>query len=159
MEGSAEPAAGAELPLLLASAFRLLIDDLHRQLTTAGHEQARPIHGFTLQAIDPAGVNISELARRTGVTKQAAAKTATGLERLGYVSRRADPADARASVIERTARGNDLLAKSAEIFDRLRAEWVAELGASRVEAIEQGLRTMTTRDGVPSLLDFPAWMR
>src|SRR6202008_1175695 len=66
---------GFELPLLLAAAFRTLIDRLHDQLAPRGHPDARPIHAFALQAIGPDGATVSELGRRLGVSKQAAAKT------------------------------------------------------------------------------------
>ena len=78
---------GFELPLLLAGAFRELIDNLHAELGKHGHGQARPLHGFALQAIGPDGATVSELGRRLGVTKQAAAKTAASLEQIGYIAR------------------------------------------------------------------------
>src|SRR5580658_491145 len=67
--------SGFELPLLLVGAFRSLIDELHAELARQGHDLARPVHGFALQAIGPEGVTVSELGRRLGVSKQAAAKT------------------------------------------------------------------------------------
>ena len=66
---------GFELPLLLAAAgFRTLIDGLHDQLAARGHPDAGPIHAFALQAIGPDGATVSELGRRLGVSKQAAAR-------------------------------------------------------------------------------------
>ena len=62
--------AGFELPLLLVGAFRSLIDELHRALSENGHVEARPLHGFALQAIGPHGCTASELGRRLGVSKQ-----------------------------------------------------------------------------------------
>lgn len=137
----------------------MLIDDLHRELSALGHEHARPLHGFTLQAITAGGITVSELARRTGVTKQAAAKTVAALERLDYVTRTPHPTDARATVIERTARGEELLNISAEVFGRLRAEWEAELGEQRVRVLEDDLRLVLARRGEARLIDFPGWLR
>ena len=65
--------------LLLAGAFRDGVDALHVELAEQGHPEARPLHGFALQAIGPDGCTINELGQRLGVTKQAAAKTAAGL--------------------------------------------------------------------------------
>jgi DNA-binding MarR family transcriptional regulator len=149
---------GFELPLLLVGAFRALIDDLHRELAERGHPDARPIHGFALQAIGRDGVTTSELGRRLGVSKQAAAKTATGLERVGYLAREADPDDARAVLLKPTARGIEMLALSAEIFDRLRAAWSAELGAKRLAALEDDLRRIVVPSGI-KLGDLPGWLR
>jgi DNA-binding MarR family transcriptional regulator len=150
---------GFELPLLLAGAFRELIDNLHAELDKHGHGEARPIHGFALQAIGPDGATVSDLGRRLGVTKQAAAKTATGLEELGYITRHPSSRDARATVLTRTARGEEMLYLSAEIFERLRQNWVRSLGAQKVAAIEDGLTEIATGTGVAKIGDLPGWLR
>jgi DNA-binding MarR family transcriptional regulator len=149
---------GHQLPLLLLGGFRTLIDDLHRELAERGHPDARPIHGFALQAIGSDGVTTSELGRRLGVSKQGAAKTAAGLERLGYLTREPDPGDARALLLRPTARGVELLALSAEIFDRLRAGWSDELGEQRLAALEDDLLQIVAPSGT-MLGDLPGWLR
>jgi DNA-binding MarR family transcriptional regulator len=149
---------GFELPLLLAGAFRALIDELHRQLADRGHPGARPIHGFALQAIGPDGATVSELGRRLGVSKQAAAKTAAGLERLGYVVREQHLTDARAVQLRRSPRGNELLSLSAEVFARLRAEWARELGSERISELEDDLQRIAIAGGA-KLGDLPGWLR
>ena len=149
---------GYELPLLLVGGFRTLVDSLHEELAERGHPDARPLHGFALQAIGVDGVTTSELGRRLGVSKQGAAKTAAGLERLGYIAREPDPADARASLLKPTARGVEMLSLSAEIFDRLRAEWSDELGAKRLAALEDDLRRIVVPAGT-KLGDLPGWLR
>ncbi len=133
---------GFELPLLLLAGFRSLIDELHAELARQGHPDARPAHGFVLQAIGPHGVTASELGRRLGVSKQAAGKTVDRLEKLGYVTRAGDDRDARRKLIRLTPRGVELLARSAAIFDQLRARWVRTLGADRVRDLESALRTV-----------------
>jgi len=150
---------GFELPLLLAGAFRALVDDLHAELAESGHPEARPIHGFALQAVGPDGATISELGRRLGVSKQAAAKTAAGLDRLGYIVRAPDPADARAIHLRRSARGEEFLALSAMTFARLRGRWIDELGADRVETLEDDLQRMVASSGPDKLGDLPGWLR
>jgi DNA-binding MarR family transcriptional regulator len=146
------------LPILLARAFRGLIDELHAELSDRGHPDARPIHGFALQAIGNEGTTVSELGRRLGVSKQAAAKTVTSLEAAGYVSRVADPRDARATQLIPTSRGIEMLMLSAEIFERLRADWVRQLGEARVAALEDDLESVVGSRG-PRLGDLPGWLR
>jgi DNA-binding MarR family transcriptional regulator len=133
---------GYELPLLLFGGFRTLIDRLHEELARQGHAGARPAHGFALQAVGPSGVTAAELGRRLGVSKQAAGKTVDRLVRLGYVERAASAADGRAKIVRLTPFGVDMLNRSAAIFDQLRAEWVAALGAERVSSVEMALRTV-----------------
>lgn len=136
------PVPGYELPLLLFGGFRTLIDRLHEELARQGHANARPAHGFAMQAVGVTGVTAAELGRRLGVSKQAAGKTVDRLMRLGYVARAASDVDARAKIVRLTPLGLDMLARSAAIFDRLRAEWVATLGAEQVESVETALRAV-----------------
>jgi DNA-binding MarR family transcriptional regulator len=150
---------GFELPLLLAGGFRMLIDQLHERLAERGYPDLRPVHGFALQAVGPDGATVSEIGRRLGVSKQAAAKTVAGLETVGYVTREPDPADARATRIELTRRGRDALQASAEIFEQLRRQWVRALGRDRVAALEDDLETMLGSAGGIRLSDLPGWLR
>jgi DNA-binding MarR family transcriptional regulator len=149
---------GWELPLLLAGAFRAIVDDLHDQLADAGHPGARPIHGFALQALGRDGVTVSELGRRLGVTKQAAAKTVASLEALGYVHRVAHPQDQRAALVKRAALGDEMLALSAQIFGRIHAEIAERLGKAQLEALEAALNRIASERS-PKLGDLPGWLR
>jgi DNA-binding MarR family transcriptional regulator len=148
--------AGFELPLRLLLAFRVLIDGLHAQLAREGHPDVRPVHGFVFQAIGPGGTTATELGRRLGVSKQAAAKSIESLERLGYVERGADPGDARRKIVRLTARGGDCLVRSARIFDDLRAGWAATLGEERLRELEADLSAVTPPDIFR--LDVPGWL-
>lgn len=146
---------GFELALRLLLGFRVLVDGLHAELARQGHPDVRPVHGFVLQAVGPDGSTAVELGRRLGVTKQAAAKHVEALERLGYLTRAADPGDARRKLVRLTTAGVDCLARSARIFDDLRADWAAVLGADRLRAMEDGLRELTP--DAAFRLDAPGW--
>ncbi|WP_410645774.1 MarR family winged helix-turn-helix transcriptional regulator [Amycolatopsis sp. lyj-346] len=135
-------APGYELPFLLFGGFRTLIDRLHAELARRGHPDVRPSYGFAMQAVGVQGATASEIGRRLGVSKQAAGKTVERLEALGYVERADDPADARRKIVRLTAHGVDVLRKSAEIFDELRADWVRTVGAERIAALENDLRAV-----------------
>lgn len=149
-------APGYALPLLLLAGFRELVDALHAELARQGHPDARPLHGFVLQAIGSDGTTASHLGRRLGVSKQAAGKTIDALERLGYVERTSDEGDRRRRLVRLTRRGHDLLTRSARIFDDLRAEWEQTLGAERLAALEADLRAATS--GPTLRLDLPGWV-
>lgn len=149
--------AGFELPLLLVGAFRSLIDELHRWLAERGHREARPIHGFALQAIGPEGSTISELGRQLGVSKQAAAKTVTALEQVGYVCREPDPKDGRAVRVLRTARGAEMLALSAVFFETYRARLADVVGPRRLADLEDDLEQMAASSRY-RLRGFPGWL-
>ncbi|WP_421107829.1 MarR family winged helix-turn-helix transcriptional regulator [Streptomyces sp. NEAU-S77] len=151
----ADETPGFELPLLLFAGFRTLIDQLHAELARQGHPDVRPAYGFALQAIGRGGATASELGRLLGVSKQAAGKTVDRLVALGYAVRADDPADARRKVIRLTPHGVDALARSAAIFEELRAQWATALGPDRLRALEADLRAVAPLAGVR--LDVPGW--
>jgi DNA-binding MarR family transcriptional regulator len=146
---------GFEIVFLLGGTFRTIIDDLHAELAVRGHSEARPIHGFALQAIGVEGVTISELGRRLGVSKQAAAKTAKSLEDLGYVTRAIDPGDARATLLHRTPAAIELLTLSASFFERQVQAWTDAVGADRFATM---VGVLESSGGDARLGDFPGWL-
>ncbi|MBT2440919.1 winged helix-turn-helix transcriptional regulator [Streptomyces sp. ISL-36] len=148
---------GYELPLLLFAGFRTLIDRLHAELARQGHPDLRPAHGFAMQAIGGEGATASDIGRRLGVSKQAAGKTVDRLLAVGYAERADDPADARRKLVRLTPRGYDALARSAAIFDELRAEWTATLGPGRVRDMEAALRTVVPAE-TTYRLDATSWL-
>lgn len=153
--GFAADPPGFELPLRLLLGFRLLVDELHAELARQGHPDLRPMHGFVFQAIGPDGITAAELGRRLGVSKQAAGKTIDSLQQLGYVRRQPDSRDQRQKIVVLTDRGFDALARSAAIFEDLRAGWASRIGLERLRALEADLRAATGDLLMP--LDAPGW--
>lgn len=150
-----EATPGYELPLRLFAAFRTVIDATHAELARQGHPDVRPMHGFVFQAIGTRGTTAVELAARLGVTKQAAGKTIATLEQQGYIERAHDPADARRKTVRLTAKGVDVLTKSAHTFDAIQAQWAQTIGPERLAALQDDLRTLTP--GELFRLDAPGW--
>lgn len=148
---------GYELPFLLFGGFRTLIDRLHARLAAEGHPDLRPAYGFAMQAIGAQGATASDIGRRLGVSKQAAGKTVDRLLAIGYAERAVDAADARRKLVRLTRHGYDALARSAAIFDELRAEWATTLGAERVRDMEAALRTVVPAE-TAYRLDATSWL-
>ena len=146
---------GWRVVLLLAGAFRGSIDALHDDLAEQGYPEARPLHGFALQAIGPDGCTINELGQRLGVSKQAAAKTAAGLEKSGYASREPVPGDRRAVLLRRTPRAEEFLAASAAGFERVMDGWRLRLGDARFDALVDALADVADERPVG---DLPGWL-
>jgi DNA-binding MarR family transcriptional regulator len=78
--------------------------------------------------IDAEGNQVSELARRAGVTKQAMAQTVEQLEALGMVSRRPDPDDRRAKLVTLTPAGWDALRHGLAVANAIHVRWTELLG-------------------------------
>ena len=146
---------GHVLPLLLLGGFRTIVDAVHVELAAQGHPEARPVHGFVLQAVGPDGATAADIGRRLGVSKQAAGKHVDALVRLGYVRVDADPTDGRRRIVRRTDRGHEFLVRSEAVFDTVRARWAAALGAERLRALEHDLRRVVP--GAALRLDVPGW--
>jgi DNA-binding MarR family transcriptional regulator len=116
-----------------------LNEDVMQRLRKRGHEELRFSHGFVVQHLVRGPIAVGELARRMGVSQQAASKVTAELEALGYVERRADPDDGRVRRVGISARGRaaieDTRTARAEV-----AELLAErLGGRRVESLRRGL--------------------
>lgn len=131
--------SGAELALLLLGGFHAMVDEVIAELARRGHPDLTPVHEFALRAIDEGAGTASELGRRLAVTKQAAAKTIAALERLGYVEREDDPADARRKRLVVTAHGREMSEIGRALFEDVRARWAAEVGAERLDALQADL--------------------
>src|SRR5919202_3393766 len=107
-----------EIPLapLLGQLKELAMDELHRRLHEQGYSEIRPGHGCVFRFIDEEGTRLTELAERSGYTKQAVSEVVADLEALGYVERVPDPLDGRAKTIKLTHSGREAFAAGRRIF-------------------------------------------
>lgn len=145
--------SGADLALLLLGSYRRLVDAVVAELAARGHPDVRPVHDFALRAVDSGADSASELGRRLSVSKQAAAKTIAVLQERGYVTRVADPGDARRKRIEVTPRGFDVMRQGEAVFDRLRDEWEQRLGTRELAVLETQLAALVGDE--PVRIDAP----
>ena len=113
------------------------MDELHQRLHEQGYSEIRPGHGCVFRFIDDDGTRLTELAERSGYTKQAVGEVVADLEALGYVERVPDPADGRAKTIVLTARGHEALAAGRRAFVDIEARWVKEFGEERIAALRE----------------------
>ena len=148
--------SGADLALLLLGGFRALVDDAVLELAERGYEDVRPVHDFAMRAIAAGADNASELGRRLSVSKQAASKTVAVLEERGYVTRGADPLDARRKRLQVTALGFEVMRVAEAVFDELRDEWKRRIGAKQLERLESDLAALVGASTVR--VDAPGWI-
>ena len=98
-----------------------------------------------LANIDMAGTVITSLARRAGITRQAASQRIAALENLGYVVRRSHDSDGRAAVVSRTAHGRALLDDALDVVEDLESGYAALLGDERVATLKSILTDLVRR--------------
>jgi DNA-binding MarR family transcriptional regulator len=135
--------------LTLSSLFAgwALADEIQRRLAADGFGDLRFADGFVFQHLVEGPVTIGALAERLEVTQQAASKAAGDLERRGYVTRRADPGDARARLVALTARGEAAIEGARRHRAALVAELGERLGPRRVEAANRLLNEVVAELG------------
>jgi DNA-binding MarR family transcriptional regulator len=126
---------------LLRGYNRRLVDELRRR----GFEDFSPAFPPLLSNLDTAGSHIGTLARRAGVTRQAAGQLLRQIEACGYVERLDSPHDTRATMIRFTARGRALLTNVLDIVGGLDREYATHIGAATFDQLRDRLFDMAER--------------
>lgn len=133
---------------LIGSLLRLVAQGMQQRLATwiaaSGYEGIQPAHSAVIQPLwqCPEGLRITELARRSRITKQSMSALVAELESGGYVARVADPQDARATRIRLTARGKRYVADVRALARQVEKEWTAHIGARRLEEVREALQLL-----------------
>src|SRR5215475_3848969 len=107
------------------------------RLRQRGYQDVTNTDTALLANLDTDDTTISALARRCGVSRQAASQQLALLAQRGYISRKPDPADSRAILVRRTDRGNALLRDALEVVAEIEAEYAGVLGADRLAALKE----------------------
>jgi DNA-binding MarR family transcriptional regulator len=94
------------------------------------------------QRLNRQGIRVTEIAEQAGVTKQTAGALVDELEANGYVTRKPDPADARARLVVLTDRGEQLCAAAAAEIRRVEAQWREHLGAKAYGQLRAALASL-----------------
>ncbi|PWW62373.1 MarR family winged helix-turn-helix transcriptional regulator [Actinokineospora spheciospongiae] len=148
----------AEIPALLAMAFRTVMDQVHESLAAEGFDDVRPAHGFVFQYLSQraAGATAVELGVHLGVTKQAAVQLVDELEQRGYVERGPHPTDRRSRMVVLAPRGRACVASVVRRWGEVEARWGDLIGADRVEHLRADLRRIVADSGQAVALR-PVW--
>jgi DNA-binding MarR family transcriptional regulator len=110
----------------------------YRQAATAeaaelGYGDIRSPHLQVLAHISTKGIRLTTLATRAQLSLAAASEFVSELEELGYVERRADPADGRAKLIAPTAKGRRAFKDGARGVAEIEQRWSLLVGDERFE--------------------------
>lgn len=136
------PIAGLLNEVKVAAVRRLFV-----RLREEGFDQVREGHGCVFGFIDiENGSRLTELAERSGLTKQAVGEAATELERLGYAERVPDPTDKRAKIIKLTPSGLDACLTGRRIFAEIEREWAEEFGEELLANMREAAERITASE-------------
>jgi DNA-binding MarR family transcriptional regulator len=125
---------------LLRMPWEHVLERLLAGLRERGFADLGAAHLTVLQWPGPDDLRPSELAARTGMSKQALNYLLGQLETRGYLERRDDPGDLRTRRVYLTERGEATRAVIRDAVREVEAEWAAKLGAEELER----LRTLLT---------------
>jgi DNA-binding MarR family transcriptional regulator len=130
------------LPALLTQVKEAAVHKLRDRLAEEGYGDIREGYGCVFGFIDiDEGSRLTDLAERSGLTKQAVGEVIPELEQLGYVRREPDPRDRRAKLIKLTPKGRDACLTGRRLFAEIEREWAEQLG----EELLAGLREAAER--------------
>jgi DNA-binding MarR family transcriptional regulator len=139
------------LPWLLGALKDAAIGELHRRLAEQGYPEIRDGHGCVFRFIESEGSRLTDLAERSGYTKQAVGEVVVDLEGLGYVERMPDPVDGRAKIIRLTERGREAFAAAMTIFADIERDWAERVGEERMATVREVLEELVLGAPVPAV--------
>jgi len=126
---------------LLAKASQRWNELLERGFRDAGYPEVRASFGSVLVPLfEEDGLRMGELARRSGVSKQAMTTLVRSAEAAGLVVRGRDAADARAYRVSLSSRGRELRPVAERVLDDLVAWTRARLTDAELTAVVCSLR-------------------
>ena len=137
-----------DLVRMLLGSHRALSTELARALEERGYPDVRPGHASVFLYVDRrSGTRLTQLARRTRMTKQGMMLLVDDLESRGYVRRAPDPDDARAKVVKLTAHGRRAATECRKAVQTLETRTRRLLGERRYEALQEALETIAASEG------------
>jgi DNA-binding MarR family transcriptional regulator len=114
---------------LLVRLLREFRDELAAPRAQAGYDDVREPHLQIFGNVRMGGIRLTELAGRASLSLAATSELVNDLVDLGYLTRRPDPADGRAKLIDLTKRGRDLMATAGDRVAAIEQRWSEAVGA------------------------------
>ncbi len=127
---------------LLRIPYQATIDHVRRHLADAGYTDLSIAHFSVFQHLPPGGARVTMLASSAQMTKQSMSALVEHLLERGYLERRPDPTDGRASLVTLTERGAALVLVARKAIQELEQEWNEYLGSERMEQLRTTLRDL-----------------
>jgi DNA-binding MarR family transcriptional regulator len=122
---------------LLRVPFETVRDRMLAGLHERGFSDLIAAHLYVFQHPGPESQRPSDLAKQARMTKQALNYLLGQLERLGYLTRRADAEDQRYKRVHLTPRGQAAVRAIREIVLEVEADWEQQLGPRRFAQLRE----------------------
>ena len=142
---TAGPLTRPDIGFLVAKASQRWNELLSERFASRGYGDVRPSFGSVLVPLfEEDGLRMSTLALRARLAKQTVTTMVRLVERAGFVERRADPLDGRATLVFLTRRGRDLEPVAVEVVAEIEELVARRLGRRRREELRMALKGLST---------------
>ena len=139
---SSSAASGGPVSNALIRVTRLHVMRIRQLLQGLG---LHPGHELLLMHLwDTGPQRQTDLAAEFDTDSASMTRTVQRLERSGFVRRRPDPVDGRATLVESTAAGMALRGRVERLWSQLEADTVGDMPASQERQLLRGLRKLET---------------
>jgi DNA-binding MarR family transcriptional regulator len=126
-------------PALMRRGHEAAMTRLFERWADAGFDDVRLSHSPVLGFPGPHKARPSEIATRTGRSRQHINILLNELEAAGYLVRVPDPEDNRGKIVMLTDRGIDLMTTGRKELEAIEADWERKLGKQRFAALKRSL--------------------
>jgi DNA-binding MarR family transcriptional regulator len=127
---------------LLQRASRQYSDQALAKLDSYGHGGLSLFHTTLISHLDIEGTQISTLAERAGMSKQAMGQIAKELEERDYILRVPDPIDKRAVLLKFTETGYAFLQDAYQVKVEIETEYSEILGEENMKTLKSLLENL-----------------
>lgn len=127
---------------LLALARQSWVARMAAGLADAGYPGYRRSDAAAVRLLRRGPMSVGRLGDALGITRQAARKVATGLEKRGLATASRDPRDARQVNVTLTADGEDYAGAITTVIDRLNRDVAARVTGDQLAAADAVLRAV-----------------
>jgi DNA-binding MarR family transcriptional regulator len=126
-------------------ALGLLLEEARQLTLRDGPDGLRPSQFRVIDSVPPdAGITVTELAERVGMTKQGIGQFVTQLTERGYLVTETSPDDRRVRIVRRTPLGQEATHHLAVMLTTLEESWAERVGARRYRVFRKVLDEIAT---------------
>ncbi len=139
-------ATDAEMAWRRLNMSRLLVDSARqfelrilKVINDSGYADIRLAHLHVPRNLDFDGTRLTEMAARSGLTKQAMGELVDDFVEFGLVERRPDPEDGRAKIVTFTPEGRRFMRTVRKAVSIAEGEMLARIGRKTMDQVYSGL--------------------
>ena len=150
-----ESARVITLIALFRETARLMVEELVERLHAAGYRDQTAAHHPVFENIDREGTRLTVLAARAGMTHQSMSELVQTLERRGYLERRPDSSDGRATLVLLTRKGRQAARRAINEIAEIEAAWLERFKRAGLEVDLRALLETALREREAERRDRP----